>query len=95
MQAAALWQLPMAAFGSEHLLPSHAPILVYLTYIFTIQCPCALCGYVDTLNACLGLLAIQGIQFKWLKATKSTNKIPMHFECARPIPSVNNLSQLP
>ena len=62
MQAAALWQLPMAAFGSEHLLPSHAPILVYLMYIFTIQCPCALCGYVDTLNACLRLLAIQGIQ---------------------------------
>ena len=52
----------MAAFGSKCLLPSHAPILVYLMYIFTLQRPCVLCGYVDTLNACLGLLAIQGIQ---------------------------------
>ena len=33
--------------------------------------------------------------FKWPKATKSTNKIPMHFECARPIPRVNNPSQMP
>lgn len=73
----------MAAFGSKYVLLSHAPTLVYLMYIFTIQCPCVLCGYVDTLDTCLGLLAIKGIQV--LNGQKQPN-LPAKYQCILNVP---------